>query len=486
MIVAVIALFFTLMIGIGIWASSKVKDSGDYFLGNKSAGGILTAFRFASTFESGAMMMGTPGMGYAIGYPGLVQGFMGPLGYFFSFRVFGQRIKVCCDFFDTLTVPELLEKRYNSRYVRLLASIAILIGLTGSVIAQFKAMGEVFSLVLNIDYTLAVFIGVAVVGIYSFFGGYVATLWTNLIQGVLMVFGAVMVFVVTNIVTFGEFTLVGLPRKLNHILAGVNPDMLTVTGGGAVPLALIIVMMVISLSVGIAMPQQTVVIFGMKDRNVAKLSLIICSFFSVTLLWCLMTSAWMAHTIIPPVDNPDQVIPTLVSHILSPFWAGFFLTGVLSAIMSTVGGLILVTASALSKDIFGVLAPDVYNKKPMFYDRLSVFLMVLIPLLIALNPPTVIYWIMVFSFGMIVITFLMPMLGCIFWKDSTKQGAIASMLVGVLVIPLWTVIGEPGIPALFLGLLLAPIAFFLVSLLTKSQRTDHDQVEALWTAFEQI
>ena len=324
MVIAIIAAYFIVLIGIGIWSSRRVKTSSGYFLGNKETGPVLTAFRFASTFESGAMMLGTPGMGYSIGYPGLIQGFLGPLGYFFSFRVFGQRTKVCCDHYDVLTVPQLLEKRYHSQYVRMLASLAILVGLTGSVVAQLKAMGEVFSSVLKIDYIPGVLIGVAVVGIYSFFGGYVATLWANCIQGILMMFGAVIVFCFANVACFGEFTLAGLPEKFNAILSGVNPDMLTITGGGAIPMSTIVVMLIISLSIGIALPQQTVTLFSMKNRNVARVALIICSIFSVVLMWGLMPSAWMAHEIIPPVSNPDSVIPTLVSAIMPPALAGLF------------------------------------------------------------------------------------------------------------------------------------------------------------------
>ncbi len=479
----IVAVYFITLIVVGILTSRLVKNSGQYYLGGKQFGPVFTAFRFASTFESGAMMVGTPGMAYASGMPAFLQGFLSPLGYFFAFRVFGQRLKVACDHFNTITVPQLLEKRYDSRTVRVLGSIAILIGLIGSVTAQLKAMGEVFAMLLNIPYMYAVLIGVLVVGIYSICGGYLATAWANFIQGVIMLVGAIVLFSYTSMAAFGKVGGFDFPARLNAEIAKVNPDMLTITGGGQVPVLLIIVFIFIALTVGLAMPQQVVTLFSMRDVRVARISLVICSFFSVILLWSLLPSAMMAHIILPAVDNPDRVIPALVSSVLPVWLGGIFIAAILSAIMSTVGSIILVAASALSQDIFSIVAPQVYEKHPVLYDRIAVALMVIIPLLVALKPPAIIFWIILFSFGMIVVTFLMPMFGTIFWKRATKHGAIAGMLVGMILVPLWAILGDPVIPGLLLGLIAGPLAFIIGSLVTQPPK---EIVEPLWEAYSQI
>ncbi|MDD2498177.1 MAG: hypothetical protein PHY90_08620, partial [Desulfitobacteriaceae bacterium] len=194
MIISILVIYFVLMIMIGVIASKKVKSSGDYFLGGKGAGPVLTAFRFASTFESGSMMIGVPGMGYSFGYVTFNQGFLGPLGYFFSFRVFGQRIKICCDYLKSITVPDLLERRYHSRWCKILASLAIVIGLTASIVAQLKAMGEVFTVYMGIEYATAVWIGVVVIGMYGIFGDYMANAIANVVQGGMMVGGSAAIY----------------------------------------------------------------------------------------------------------------------------------------------------------------------------------------------------------------------------------------------------------------------------------------------------
>ncbi len=487
MIIAILAIYFIVMILIGVRASKSVKSSGDYFLGGKGAGPVLTAFRFASTFESGAMMIGTPGLGYGAGYVTLNQGFLGPLGYFFSFRVFGQRIKVCVDYLKSMTVPDLLQRRYGTKWVKILGSLAIVIGLTASIIAQLKAMGEVFTVYMGIEYTTAVLVGAVIIGIYGVFGGYLGNAFANVIQGILMLGGSIILFITTNLIFFdGKFTLFGMFPALNEYLFNLNPNMLHLTGGGLMPMSTIIALLIVSLTIGLALPQQTVALFAMKDKNVGKIALIICSFFSLLAYWTLVPSAMMATKIIPGIENFDMVIPTLSMKVLSPLMSGIFIAGLFSAIMSTASNLFLVVASALSRDIFSSVAPDIYNKKPVLYDRMATVLVIIISVAIALNPPAIIFQIIVFAFTMIAFTFVMPMLGCIYWKKSTKEGAIVSMLVGSVFIPIWTVIGEPFAPALLLAMFLAPASFILISLLTQNKRNNHEEVEGLFKEFKRM
>ena len=489
MIILVLTAYFAVMVLIGIISSRRVKSSGDYFLGGKGAGPILTAFRFSSTFESGSMMLGVPGLGYQAGYVTFNQGFLGPLGYFFSFRVFGQRVKVCCDHMETLTVPALLEKRYRSSLCKILASIAIVIGLTASIIAQLKAMGEVFAVLLSVEYRTAVWIGVAVIAIYSIFGGYLGNAFANVVQGVLMVGGSVILFVFTNRAFFGSYKAGNIFPALNdYLLNEVGPHMLHLTAGGAMPLSTLLAMLVVSLTIGLALPQQTVALFAMKDHKVGKLAMIISAFFSFICYWTLVPAGMMATKLIPGIENADNVIPVLATTVLPSFLAGVFIAGLLSAIMSTASNLFLVVASAFSRDIFASVAPKTYEKHPVVYDRIATVIVIVSALAIALNPPAIIFQIIVFAFTMIALTFVMPMLGVIYWKKATRYGAIAAMLVGSIFIPFWTAIGEPGVQALLVALIAAPTLFIVVSLLTQSSISDEDRrsIDALFAKFKEM
>ena len=217
--------YFVLMLAIGWIASRRIRDSRDYFLGGKGFGPWLTAFKFASTWESGVKLVGAPGMAWNVGWAGFSMGIATPICYFFSFRVFGQRLKVAFDHFNVLTLPQLLEKRYQSRTVRILAAAAIVIGLGGSLVAQFKATGEIFSVTLETSYLNGLFLGAGIVGVYCILGGYLASVWTDCLQGVLMIIGSIVIMVATATVAFGGLHWNFIP-ELNLSLAAIDPNLL--------------------------------------------------------------------------------------------------------------------------------------------------------------------------------------------------------------------------------------------------------------------
>lgn len=467
--IAMVVFYLVVVMVVGLMAGRLIKSSASYYLGGKSFGPWLTAFHFASTWESGVKLVGTPGMAWNVGYPAFVQGLVGPLGYFFSFRVFGQRLKAACDYFNVITVPQLLEKRYSSRLVRVLGAITILVGLGGSLVAQNKATGEAFSQLLGVTYVEGVIVGVLIVGIYSIVGGFIANVWTDFVQGIVMIFGSIALFVGVAQAAFGGVSP-GIMAEINAGLAQVKPQLLEITGGGKMPAIQMILVLIISLLIGIALPQQAVAIFSMRDVRVARSALIIATFFSAIIVWCVLPAGMMGHFLLTKVPNPDAVIPMLVVKFLHPVMAGLFMGAIIAAIMSTADSIIMVTASAISQDIMNIVCPGVYQKNPVLWDRIAAAVMVVIPLIIAIKPPSIIFWIIVFSFGFVVFTFLMPMIGVILWRRGTTHAAIAQMAVTMVLIPVWAIFGKyliPSLPALALGLIVAPIVFIAVSLLAR-------------------
>lgn len=123
----------------------------------------------------------------------------------------------------------------------------------------------------------------------------------------------------------------------------------------------------------------------------------------------------------------------------------------------------------------------------MFYNRVGAAVFVLLPLLFAINPPTIIFWIGVFAFGFLVFTFLMPMIGVILIPHATKQAALAQMVSIMIIIPVWTIwLQKPtGIPALLVGLVCAPLIFFVVNAFFRRPELD-PEISALWEKFRQL
>lgn len=486
--IVILILYFVAMLIIGWAASRRIKNSKDYILGGHGFGPWLTAFKFASTWESGVKLVGSPGMAWNVGWAAFSMGIATPLCYFFSFRVFGQRLKVAFDHFDVLTLPQLLEKRYQSRAIRILAALAILVGLIGSLVAQFKATGEIFSVTLGMSYTNGLLLGASIVGIYCVMGGYLASVWTDFLQGILMVFGSIMIFVATANLAFGGLHL-NFFAELNLALGNIDVNFLDITGGGKIPIVQILIIVVITGFVGLALPQQSIAIFSMRDVRTARTALVICTVFSAILAWTLTPTGMMARLVLDTanVPDPDSVIPLLIQKVLSPVAGGLFIAAILSAIMSTVSGSIVVAASTLSEDIFKLTMSERYKKSPVLYNRLGSVIFVLVPMLLAIDPPSIIFWISVFAFGFMVFTFLMPMIGVIMLPKTPKQAVIVQMLVTMAVIPFWAVVGQKmtGIPSLLVGLVVSPLAFFITYVLIRHKPVTEDMAQ-LWNKFKRI
>lgn len=166
---------------------------------------------------------------------------------------------------------------------------------------------------------------------------------------------------------------------------------------------------------------------------------------------------------------------------------GVYLAAVLAAIMSTVSGSIVVAASSLTEDIFKLVIPKTHTKHPMLCNRLGATIFVLLPLIFAIKPPAIIFWIGVFAFGFLVFTFLMPMLGVILLPRATKEAVIVQMLFTMVLIPVWTIWlqGPTGIPALLVGLIGTPLIFLAVNAVYQKNELA-PEISLLWNKFRQL
>ena len=486
MILAIILIFLVSVFLIGLAASRQVKNEKDFYLGGKKFGPWATAFKFASTWESGAKLVGSPAQAYGSGMTAFLQGLTSPLAYLMSFKVFGPRLKTACDYYGTITTPEMLGKRYKSKTVHTVCAISLFVGLMGTMLGQYTSIGQVVSVVLGIGYKPALVLSVLVVGAYTVFGGYKASVWTDILQGVIMVAGAVCIFLFVTREVDG-WTLSGM----NGVLMEEFPNMLHVTGGSTMTVLTLMIYIVIPLFMGISLPQQSVAIYSMKDRRVGPAALVICTIFSTILIWGLYLAAMTAKAYnLVSVEKVDMLMPTLAITFLPKVLAGFFIAAILAAIMSTVDGVILVASSILTRDLMARLAPKTYEKNPILWARITTVVVILISLLLSLNPPAAVFWMVSFAMALTVFTFALPMLGVIFIRRATKEAVIIQVVITTILIPAWVIMGNMGvnlwgISSLAIGMLVAPPVFFLVMFLTKPPREDAE-TDALWEQYAKL
>ena len=169
----------------------------------------------------------------------------------------------------------------------------------------------------------------------------------------------------------------------------------------------------------------------------------------------------LAHAVVPKLDVPDKVIPTLMMTVLPPFVAGIFLAAPMAAIMSSIDSMLIQSSSTLIKDLYLSIKPSaIHNETKIkrYSTGITLGFTVILAIVAMLNPPEMLIWLNLLSFGGLEATFLWVLVFGLYWERANATGAICSMVSGLLSyviiayfkISLWDL--HAVVPALVIGL----------------------------------
>ena len=224
--IAGISIYLLVLVGIGIVASRRMDDIEEYFAAGKKLSFIPVAFSARASGESAWLLLGLTGMGAAYG----VKAFWVVLGEFLgvagAWLLMSRRFKRLTDRYDSITVPDYLESRFqdDKQLIRMVSAIALTVFVTIYVSAQIDATGKAFETFLELNYFTGAIIGFTVVMVYITFGGFLAVAWSDVFQGILMFLGLV-VLPIVGIAYVGGF------GEVMRGLETINPDLISPTGG---------------------------------------------------------------------------------------------------------------------------------------------------------------------------------------------------------------------------------------------------------------
>ena len=196
-IVSIVGLFLVGMLAIGLWATRETKSTADFLIAGKRFGIWAVAFSAFASIMSGFGFIGGPGLFYQGGYAFLWIAIAAPLAFPISWFVLGKKMRLMAEVREILTIPDAAYARYNSDAVRGLTAISVLLGVISYLAVQLKAMGFVLSEIIGTSQIVALLIAVGVIAVYTVGGGMIAGVTTDLIQGVVMVIGSIVVFAIT-------------------------------------------------------------------------------------------------------------------------------------------------------------------------------------------------------------------------------------------------------------------------------------------------
>lgn len=453
----VFCIYFLAIFLIGLLSMRATRSESDYWVADGKLGWLIGGSTMAATHTSAGTFIGTVGVIYSVGWSFTWVLITIPLAYWFMVAFVAPRFTAVKE----LTLPAFLERRYDSKTVRGLGGVIIVVATVVYIQAQIVTGGIVSNVVFGVSPEVGMMWFTVVLIAYTLFGGMLAIAYTDFLQLIIMVVG-VLVSVPLAISHFG-----GL-GDMNSIVQAVRP---TAFQWGGMPTALLITMAMAFFLGGIATPEKLIRLYAMKDMKAIRRGVLLTIILvtGINLLVFMLGLAAMA--LFPLLPNGDLAMPLVAKEMLPPLVGTLMLAAVMSAVMSTVDSLLLVAGSALSEDIFrNLFFQEASERSRLWVARAGILVVGIVPVFLILagfSEGELIQFIVVLYTAIIAASFVVPVVGGIYWKRATAAGAIASMIGGAAVTGLWKAYGDPNIFPVLPGFIASLVLFVSISLLTR-------------------
>ena len=437
-----IVLFAVLMVFIGIRSSKKSTNMSEFLLGSRNIGPWMSAFAYGTSYFSAVIFIGYAGKtGWGIGIGGIWLGIGNAIfGSLLAWLILAKRTRAMTHELGAKTMPEFFGARYKSKPIKIFSALIVFIFLLPYAASVYMGLGYLFNTVFpGVDYVYCMLLIACLTAVYLVLGGYKATVLTDFIQGIIMIFGVVvMIFAILNANQVG-----GLSEGLNKLKA-IEPD-LTNLSGGKNWLSLISLIGLTSFGAW-GLPQMVHKFYAVKDEKSIKIATVVSTLFALIIGVGAYFFGTFGRLILNnelPKDTAgnvvwDKIIPEVLKIVFSGDSTAILITIilllVLSASMSTLSAVILTSSSAVVVDIAEEIKPDMSKKTQMLMMRGMCLVFVALSFLFASMQISFIISLMAFSWGVVSGCFIGPYIWGLFWKKTSKIGAWVGMLSGIITV----------------------------------------------------
>lgn len=427
---------YILMIAVVSVISSRKSQSLEQFhLGGRNIGPWLSAFAYGTTYFSSVIFVGYAGkLGWGFGTAAAWIGIANALiGSALTWTVLGNKTREMTRDLGVSTMPEFLEKRFDSKGLKIASALVIFVFLTPYSASVYQGLGYLFESAFHIPFEVCMVAMAAITLIYLLVGGYMATVLTDLIQGFFMIAGviAMMFFLMKD--------MGGLTNALASLQA-IEPANTTLFGPD--PLNLLWLVLLTSFGAW-GLPQMVHKFYAIKDKAAVKSGAVISTVFSLVIGFCAYFAGAFGRVMLNnqvPLDpatgvaSYDMVMPTMLLNSMPELVLGLIVVLILSASMSTLASLVMVSSSSISIDLIkGVLFPKMEAKRVKMWMRILCAVFIAVSLAIALGKNNSIVNLMSFSWGTVAGCLLGPYVFGVLFKRTNKIGAIAGFSAGLAV-----------------------------------------------------
>lgn len=471
-LIFVIIIYFLVVISVGIYFTRRASENySDFMIGSRNIGPWASTFSMVSSFASGYTYTGAPGLAYTQGWGSLWYSVGEAPANSLGIGLLGRRLRRATQLLDAISIPEFYEKHFASPALRVLTSIILLSLVSMYLVAQWVASGTLLSVILGIDYLVSLLIVATIVLLYTVLGGYLAVIYTDSLQLIIIFFGTVIFFGIA-------LSQIGGLAALNDELAAVNPDFVTPWGPDLIyygVFAALTPVLILALS-GFGLPHVVARHISLQSARAARQAMLIAATIVVILSPAYFAIGLFGLAILGPgVENQEQIAFQLWLEVLPPVFAGVLASAALAAIMSTASSFLILLITTVGHDIFyRFLRRDSSERHRIRVSRLSGIILAIITFAVAINPPGLVFEIVVAALGAFALSFGVTNIFTMFWRRTTKEGAISCMVLSLIVFVGLSLAGwSPlGLNPFILGLFVAIAAIVLGSLISGNPRTD--------------
>jgi SSS family solute:Na+ symporter len=431
----VLAAYVAMIIVVGVMGMRRTRSFSDFFLGGRSVGPWMTAFTYAAAYFSAVLFIGFAGkIGWNFGYSGLWiavgNTLVGVLGVWW---LMGRRIKRITTEYDATTLPEFLQQRYDSRFLKLFAGICIFIFFIPYSSAVFMGLSYLFQSHFGISFTMALIVIGSFTALYMVLGGYKSMAMIDVIFGMIMVVG------VSTLLGFTLYKGGGL-EGITSGLAAIDPRLTKPVGPpGSWPLFCLVFLTSVA---PFGMPQLVQKFYAIKDDRAIRVGTLASTIFALLICGTAYFCGATTRLFLSPDRSPgaflegkpvfDRLMPELLANVIPESLSVLILLLILSASMSTLAALVLISSATVVKDLFaGFLNRQASDRTLTLLMRIGSVLFILASVLLAAGKFNTIIAILSISWGAIGSVFLGPFVWGLFTRWANVVGAIGSAIAGL-------------------------------------------------------
>ncbi len=497
-IMIVMVAYLAMMVIIGAIFSKKTKNVGDFYLGGRKLGPIVTAMSAEASDMSSYLLMGLPGLAYLSGIADVGWTAIGlAVGTYLNWVIVAKKLRNYSAHIGAITIPDYFSRRYNEnkKILMAIAALVIIIFFVPYTASGFAACGKLFGTLFNVDYHIAMVVSAIIIVGYTSLGGFNAASTTDLIQSIIMTV-ALIIVLVFGISQAGGWDAVMLNAKsLEGYLSMFTTH--NAAENTSSPYTFLTIISTLAWGLGyFGMPHILLRFMAIEDSNKMKTSRRIATVWviismGVAVLIGVVGRAMVANNAIAPLEDSETII-IQISNLLSQsgivpaLIAGVILSGILASTMSTSDSQLLAASSSASENILGGLFKlNLSETAKMVVARSVLFVIAIIGVVIAWDSNSSVFGIVSFAWAGFGAAFGPVMLISLFWKRSNKYGAIAGMVAGGVMVFLWKYVIADLSPVLKIYELLPAFITGLVVNIVVSLLTPKPDNETL-TAFDEV